>query len=145
MADITMHARITAFLANVVQETDHLRTLEEYGDERYFRSFLGDQWRYHGRGFLMNAWRETYERLSDVLEVDLVSNPDLLTRPELAAKAATWFWSQHNLNSYADRGEFNKACAIISTGSERGEPSGMATRQYFYDRAKCILSKDNQQ
>jgi len=35
--------QITAFLANVSQEADHLKTLEEYGNEIYFRSFLGDQ------------------------------------------------------------------------------------------------------
>jgi predicted chitinase len=40
--------QITAFLTNVSQETDHLKTLEEYGNESYFRSFLGDQSRYHG-------------------------------------------------------------------------------------------------
>jgi putative chitinase len=144
-ADITTPARVAAFLANVVQETDRLQTLEEYGDEAYFRSFLGDQWRYHGRGFFMSAWRETYQRLSRVLDVDLVRNPDLLTRPDLAAKAATWFWSRHGLNAYADRDEFKKLCAIINTGSEGGEPSGLADRLHFYDRAKRILSKDNEQ
>jgi putative chitinase len=141
-AGITTHARVSAFLGNVVQETDHLRTLEEYGNESYFRSFLGDQWRYHGRGFLMNTWRDAYARLSRVLDVDLVSNPDLLTRPDRAAKAATWFWSQHHLNAYADRGEFKKVCAIINTGSEWGEPNGLADRLHFYDRAKRVLSKD---
>jgi predicted chitinase len=139
-AGITTHLRAAAFLANVVQETDRLRTLEEYGDERYFRSFLGDQWRYHGRGFLMNTWRDAYARLSDVLGEDLVSNPDLLTRPELAAKAATWFWNRNECSPYADRGEFKKVCAIINTGSPNGEPNGMADRLYFYDRAKSVLS-----
>jgi predicted chitinase len=144
-ADITTHARVAAFLANVVHETGRLRTLEEYGDERYFRSYLGDQWRYHGRGFLMHARREAYERLSNVLDVDLVSDPDLLARPELAAKAVTWFWSQHGLNAYADRGEFEKVCAIISTGSESGEASGLADRLQFYDRAKRILPREDRE
>jgi predicted chitinase len=40
--------QIPTFLANVSQETDNLRTLEECGNESYLRSFLGDQWRYHG-------------------------------------------------------------------------------------------------
>ncbi len=46
--------RAAAFLANVAQETDRLKTLEEYGDEAYYRSFLGDQWRFHGRGYMCN-------------------------------------------------------------------------------------------
>ena len=144
-ADITTHARVAAFLANVMQETDRLRTLEEYGDKGHFRSFLGDQWRYHGRGFLMHTRRESYERLSDVLGVDLVSDPDLLARPDVAGKAATWFWGEHGLNAYADRGEFEEVCAIVSTGSESGEASGLADRLKFYDRAKRILSKEGRE
>ncbi len=146
-AGITTHARITAFLGNVVQETDRLRTLEEYGDRNYWMyldriSERPGEWRYHGRGFLMNTWQSAYANLSRVLGVDLVSNPDLLTRPDLAAKAATWFWSQHNLNSYADRGEYKKVCAIINTGSEWGEPNHLADRIYFYDRARSIIPRD---
>ena len=140
-AGITTHLRVAAFLGNVVQETDRLQTLEEYGTESYFRSFLGDQWRYHGRGFLMNTWRDAYARLSQLLKADLVANPDLLTRPDLAAKAATWFWSQHKLNAYADRGEFKKVCAIINTGSEWGQPNGLDARLRFYDRAKRVLPR----
>jgi len=37
--------QISAFLVNVSEETDRLKTLEEYGNESYVRSFLGDQWR----------------------------------------------------------------------------------------------------
>jgi putative chitinase len=146
-AGITTHARVTAFLGNVMQETDRLQTLEEYGDRNYWmyldrNSGRPGEWRYHGRGFLMNTWKDAYARLSGVLGVDLVSDPDLLTRPNLAAKAATWFWSQHNLNAYADRGEFKKVCAIINTGSEWGEPKHLSDRLYFYDRAKRILTRN---
>ena len=146
-AEITTHARIAAFLGNVVQETDRLRTLEEYGDRNYWMyldriSGRPGEWRYHGRGFLMNTWQDAYANLSRVLGVDLVSEPDLLTRPDLAAKAATWFWSRHNLNSYADRSEFKKVCAIINTGSEWGEPNHLADRVYFYDRARSIIPRD---
>jgi len=146
-AGITTHARVAAFLGNVVQETDRLQTLEEYGDRNYWmyldrNSGRSGEWRYHGRGFLMNTWRDAYARLSDVLGVDLVENPDLLTRPDLAAKATTWFWSQHKLNAYADRGEFKKVCAIINTGSEWGQPNGLTDRLRFYDRAKRILPRN---
>ena len=85
---ITTKNQVAAFLANICQETDWLNTLEEYGDEAYFRwgppdgdgLYLGDEWRYHGRGYIMNTWRDAYQRLSSVLGVDLVSNPDLLAQ-----------------------------------------------------------------
>jgi hypothetical protein len=55
-AGIATHARVAAFLGNVVQETDRLRTLEEYGDRDYWmyldrNSGRPGEWRYHGRGF----------------------------------------------------------------------------------------------
>jgi hypothetical protein len=40
--------QITALLANVFQEADHLKMLEGYGNGSHFRSFFGDQCRYHG-------------------------------------------------------------------------------------------------
>lgn len=144
-AGITTPLRMAAFLGNVCQETDRLKTLEEYGGYNYWlyldrNSGRAGEWRYHGRGFLMNTWKAAYANLSRVLDVDLVSNPDLLKRPALAAKAATWFWKQHNLNAYADRGEFKKVCAIINTGQEWGEPNHLAERLHFYDRAKRVLA-----
>jgi putative chitinase len=145
-AGITTHARIAAFLANVVQETDRLQTLEEYGGYDYWlyldrNSGRPGEWRYHGRGFLMNTWKDAYARLSEVLGEDLVSEPDLLARPDLAAKAATWFWAQNGLNAYADRGEFKQVCAIINTGSPQGAPNHLTERMYFYDRAKRAISR----
>ncbi|MDQ3236518.1 MAG: hypothetical protein M3Q54_03140 [Actinomycetota bacterium] len=147
-AGITTTLRMAAFLGNVMVETDRLNTLEEYGSEAYFRYgpdsgdglYLGDQWRYHGRGFLMNTWRDAYANLSKVLGADLVARPDLLERPDYAAKAAMWFWKRHNLNAYADRGEFKKVCAIINTGSEHGEPNHLAERTRSYDQARRVLS-----
>jgi putative chitinase len=147
-ADITTPLRMAAFFGNVMVETDRGNTLEEYGNEHYFRYgppsgdglYLGDQWRYHGRGFLMNTWRDAYANLSKVLGEDLVANPDLLERPELAAKAATWFWKRHDLNSYADRGEFRAVAAIINTGRASGTPNHWLERLHFYDVAKRVLS-----
>jgi putative chitinase len=147
-AGITTPQRMAAFFGNVMVETDRGNTLEEYGNEHYFRYgppsgdglYLGDQWRYHGRGFLMNTWRDAYANLSKVLGEDLVANPDLLERPDLAAKAATWFWDRHDLNSYADRGEFRAVAAIINTGRASGTPNHWLERLHFYDVAKRVLS-----
>src|SRR5215207_2362426 len=118
-AGITTKQRAAAFLANVSQETDHLKTLEEYGEEPYFRSFLGDQWRYHGRGYIMNTWRDAYDRLSSELGVDLGKDPDKLANDKnLAARAAIWFWEKGNvtgesINRYANQGNLKAVCSII--------------------------------
>ena len=147
-AGVTTPLRMAAFFGNVMVETANLRTLEEFGTETYFRYgppggdgvYLGDQWRYHGRGFLMNTWKDAYANLSRVLDVDLVANPDLLEKPEYAAKAAMWFWKQHDLNSYADRGNFRAVASIINTGRADRTPNHWAERLHSYDVAKRVLS-----
>jgi predicted chitinase len=134
--------QIAAFLANVSQETDHLKTLEEYGNEAYFRSFLGAEWRYHGRGYLMNTWRAAYQRLSHVLGVDLVSNPDLLAqRKGLAARASVWYWTTNNIGPVADRGDFKGVCSLINRGENppRGPINGWEERLAAYERAKSVI------
>lgn len=147
-AGITTPLRMAAFFGNVMVETAALKTLEEYGNESYFRYgpqggdglYLGNEWRYHGRGFLMNTWKAAYANLSKVLDADLVSNPDLLERPDYAARAATWFWDRHDLNSYADKGNFRAVAAIINTGRATGTPNHWTERLQYYDRAKRVLS-----
>jgi predicted chitinase len=142
---ITTRRRVAAFLGNVCQETDHLNTLEEYGDYSYWLyldriSGRDGEWLYHGRGYLMNTWKSSYERLSRVLDVDLVTWPNLLcTEKKLAAQAATWFWRTRDLNYYADRGEFKKVCAIINTGSPYGTPNHLTERQFFHSNALRVL------
>lgn len=137
--------RKAAFLANVVQETDYLKTLEEYGDRAYFQTFLGEQWRYHGRGYLMNTWLDAYARLSRVLGVDLVKNPDLLaTNKGLAARAAVWYWDEHGLNPIADRGTFRPVASLINRGEAvpRGPINGWDVRLGLYRRAKDVFDPD---
>ena len=141
-AKITPTLCIAAFLGNVVQETDRLKTLEEYGAEPYFRSFLGEQWRFHGRGYLMNTWEDAYRRLSTVLGADLVKNPDLLKRPAYAARAATWFWTSHDLNSYAAVGDFRAVAGIVNAGSpEAPHINGYPERLAFYEKALEVLGE----
>ena len=41
---------------------------------------------YYGRGYVQLTWRSNYEAMSPVCGEDLVANPDLALRPDLAAK-----------------------------------------------------------
>jgi predicted chitinase len=141
-AGIVSKKQVAAFLANISQETDHLKTLEEYGNEAYYRSFLGAEWRYHGRGYIMNTWRAAYQRLSHVLGVDLVSNPDLLIqRKDLAAKAAVWYWTVNEIGPVADAGDFKGVCSLINRGENppRGPINGWEERVAAHERAKAVL------
>ncbi len=134
--------QITAFLANVCQETDWLKTLEEYGDEAYYRSFLGDEWMYHGRGYIMNTWLDAYQRLSSVLGVDLESNPDLLAqRKDLAARAAVWYWNMRDCGPVADQEDFVGVCSLINRGElvPQDPIHGWEDRLAAYERARSVI------
>jgi predicted chitinase len=148
---IVTKSQITAFLANVCYETDWLKTLEEYGDEAYFRygklrrppsEYLLDEWRYHGRGYIMDTWRSAYERLSYVLGVDLVSNPDLLAkRRDIAARAAVWYWTTNNMGPVADLENFAGVCSLINRGElvPQRQINCWEERLEAYERAKSVI------
>jgi predicted chitinase len=73
----------------------------------------------------MNTWRAAYQRLSHVLGVGLVSNPDLLIqRKDLAAKAAVWYWSVNEIGPVADAGNFKgPGCRLQRTTVARSSES----------------------
>jgi putative chitinase len=41
---------------------------------------------YYGRGYVQLTWKYNYAKMSTICGVDLVANPDLALRPDLAAK-----------------------------------------------------------
>ena len=45
----------------------------------------GDGWKYRGRGFLQHTGKNQYKAIAKYTGVDVVSNPDLLNDPEIAA------------------------------------------------------------
>jgi predicted chitinase len=52
----------------------------------------GDGWKYRGRGFLQHTGKGQYIEIKKYTGIDVVSNPDLLNDPEVAAKAIPWFF-----------------------------------------------------
>jgi len=51
----------------------------------------GDGSRYRGRGFNQVTFKGTYKKYADLTGIDLVGNPDLLNKPDVAAKVAVAF------------------------------------------------------
>lgn len=64
---------------------------------------------YYGRGFMQITWKEVYERFGKILGIDLVGNPDLALKPDVAA-------------------------TIICMGMKKGLFTGVKLDTYFNDQ-----------
>ena len=87
-------------LATAFHETAHtMQPIHERGSRRYFRKYEpgtrlgrrlgntrpGDGWRYRGRGYVQITGRRNYALASRKLGVDLLADPELALKPDIAA------------------------------------------------------------
>ncbi|WP_051020848.1 glycoside hydrolase family 19 protein [Nocardia araoensis] len=141
--------REAAFLAQIGEETDDLKTLEEYGPDEYFNRNYGpessvgrslgntkhgDGARFHGRGALQLTGRDNYQKAGEALGVDLVGDRELAADPKYAFATAGWFWDAKELNRRADESDFDAITTSINGGS-----TGAADRNENYHRARKVL------
>ena len=81
----------------------------------------GDGARYHGRGFVQLTGRDNYRMASDALGIDLLKNPELASKPEVAAKIAVWYWNTRvkpNVRNFADTASVTKYINPAARGLE---------------------------
>ena len=66
---------------------------------------VGDGEKYHGRGFIQLTGRDNYRMASQALGIDLLNQPELAERPDIAAKIAVWYWQTRvkpHINNFND-------------------------------------------
>ena len=97
----------------------------------------GDGFRYRGRGLLQATGRDHYREAGAALTVDLIATPELLERPDLAAKEAAWWWKKRGLSPVADAAQFRNSTLIINGGL-----TGYDERVVFWRRALGALGAD---
>lgn len=112
-AGLRDEANHRALCATVLVETAHqLRPIHEFGSHEYFkkmywqkedvRNALGnilekDAIEYAGRGFIQLTGRHNYEKCAGALNLPLMSQPELMLKPDISARATVWFWTSHGL------------------------------------------------
>jgi putative chitinase len=94
----------------------------------------GDGYRFRGRGAVQLTGRSNYVACGEDLEVDLINNPDYLETPEGAIRSAAWFWDQHDLNDWADKGDVATVSKKINGGT-----IGLEERKELYEEALTIF------
>jgi len=77
-------------LATTFHETARtMQPIEEYGKgagHTYGEPDPETGQTYYGRGYVQLTWKTNYEKMGDLLEVDLVNNPGLALDPEIAVR-----------------------------------------------------------
>ena len=148
MAEFQIHtpARQAAFLAQIGHETGGLRwTVEIWGptdaQKRYEgrkdlgNVHIGDGYRFRGRGLIHVTGRANYQAVGDALGVDLITAPEKLALPPLAARSAGRYWQSNRLNELADAGDFRLITRRINGGY-----NGYAERVALWEAAKEVLA-----
>lgn len=137
--DITTARRRSCFLAQVAHESGELRYMAEIasGVQYEGRADLGntqpgDGARYKGRGLLQATGRAMYEKLTHVLTIDVIRQPELLEEPYPACRSSAWIWSvEKDCNELADKDLFGSISHKINGGW-----LGIDSRLAFWLRAR---------
>lgn len=141
-AGINTPQRQAAFIAQLAHETAGFKTMREYasGQEYEGRRSLGntnpgDGQRYKGRGLIQLTGKANYASYGKQIGVDLVNNPELAEKPDVAMKVALAYWNNNNLNAKADRGDIRGITKVINGGY-----NGLANRERLYKKALQLAS-----
>ena len=76
----------------------------------------GEGWLYRGRGIIQCTGKDLYKTLSDVLNINLITDPDLLMQMPYASMSAGWFWNKKGLNALADAKDYKEMTRRINGG-----------------------------
>jgi putative chitinase len=84
----------------------------------------GDGFKYRGRGIFQLTGRANYKKYGDLLQLDLVGNPDLAADPEIALRIACEYWRSRKINDCADKDD-----VVAVTKKINGGTNGIADRR----------------
>jgi len=71
---------------------------------------------YIGRGLIQLTGKDNYKAVSDALNTDLITTPQLVEEPRYAALTAGWYWNKKGLNALADSNDIETMTKRINGG-----------------------------
>jgi len=139
-ANITDPKERSAFLAQTSYESGGFKDLKEKGNSSYFSRYegrkdlgnvqRGDGEKYKGRGYIQLTGRDNYRRIGQMIGVDLENNPQLLERPDIAAKASVAYWQSRVKPNVSDFSDTRKVTKMVQGSADGGGSIGQ--RQMLY-------------
>lgn len=133
---------LAQFLAQTAHESHNFQSMVEYGGSLDFKKYeprfvkdkkgklqqvnpkaktlgnvkKGDGARYKGRGYIQLTGRYNYKKAGEALGLPLESKPELVEKPEVAAKVAIWFWQNRVQPRVDDFGNTKASTKPINAG-----------------------------
>lgn len=77
----------------------------------------GDGFMFRGHGLVQITGRDCFRRMSSIVGVDLVANPELAVSEEWAVAVACAYWMSRNINPLADADSVSGVSRAINGGS----------------------------
>ena len=119
-------------LATIWHETARtMQPIEEYGkgkNQPYGKPDHVTKQSYYGRGYVQITWKDNYHKFANLLNVNLVSKPELALQPDIALKIALigmeqgLFRPSHKLDIYFNETNEDWINArLIINGKKKGE------------------------
>ena len=143
---------LAQFLAQCAHETANFSSLKEFGGSLDFRKYdikfnpkkaktlgntqAGDGSKYKGRGFIQLTGKGNYKRAGDALGLPLVAQPDLLERPDVAAKVAVWYWNDRVVPKVTNFADTASATKPINGGT-----NGLSDRTNKYADIMALMQQ----
>jgi putative chitinase len=137
---INTELRLAAFLATICFESAYFRTTVEYRATKGRAKTLQDRYwsqGFYGRGLIQLTHKANYEAFDNAIQapVNFVLRPELVAEPRWAVESACWYWHEHDLNKYADKGQFFQIQGLVNRGSATKRALDYDTRLKLYDLA----------
>jgi predicted chitinase len=111
-------SELVAFLSQCAHETMDFKHLKEIGGSLDFKKYdirfapnkaralgntkPGDGAKYKGRGYIQLTGKYNYKKAGDALGLPLEAKPELVERPDIAAKVAVWYWQNRVSSKVSD-------------------------------------------
>lgn len=144
-AQITTRPRVAAFIAQLAHESMGFYYTEEVWGKKPTKAQAsyqgrlgntrpGDGYRYRGRGWIQLTGRANYRAMGAILSLPLEANPDLASKPDVAALTACAYWTQRKINDPADARDFVEVTKRVNGGT-----NGIEDRTAYYRRALDLL------
>lgn len=142
--------RQSHFLAQVLHESGRLRYTKEIwgptpaqlryeGRDDLGNTQTGDGKRFMGRGLIQLTGRANYRKYADATGIDVLTDPDLVSKPPLCVDVAGWYFATHGCLELADRDDLHAVTRRVNGGL-----NGIQDRENLLKRAKSFLYAEEQ-